>query len=66
MYPFAVLIGQQFSDTPESIMGIVRPLHDPQDEFNKRYSNLLANLNSSVSSGWFNHQERRGEHEAAV
>src|SRR5574343_645700 len=54
MYPFAVLIGQQFSDTPESIMGIVRPLHDPQDEFNKRYSNLLANLNSSVSSGWFN------------
>jgi hypothetical protein len=35
-------------------MGIVRNLHDPQDEYNKRYSNILAHLNSSTHSGWVN------------
>lgn len=53
-YPFVPLISQQFTDDPESIMGIVRNLHDPQDEYNKRYSNLLGHLNSSSHSGWFN------------
>ena len=54
LYPFVPLISQQFTDDPESIMGIVRNLHDPQDEYNKRYSNLLGHLNSNSHSGWFN------------
>lgn len=54
LYPFVPYISRQFSDDPESIMGIVRNLHDPQDEYNKRYSNLLAHLNSSSHSGWLN------------
>lgn len=53
-YPMIPYISRQFSDDPESIMGIVRNLQDPQDEFNKRYSNLLAHLNSSAHSGWLN------------
>ena len=53
-YPFVPYISRRFSDDPESIMGIVRNLHDPQDEYNKRYSNLLAHLNSSSHSGWLN------------
>ena len=54
LYPFVPYISRQFSDDPESIMGIVRNLHDPQDEYNKRYSNILAHLNSSAHSGWLN------------
>lgn len=53
-YPFVTYVSRQFSDDPESIMGIVRNLHDPQDEYNKRYSNILAHLNSSSHSGWMN------------
>lgn len=53
-YPFVPYISRQLSDDPESIMGIVRNLHDPQDEYNKRYSNILAHLNSSAHSGWLN------------
>lgn len=53
-YPFVPLISQNFTDDPESIMGVVRNLHDPQDEYNKRYSNLLGHLNSNSHSGWFN------------
>jgi hypothetical protein len=53
-YPFVPYISRRFADDPESIMGIVRNLHDPQDEYNKRYSNLLAHLNSSSHSGWLN------------
>lgn len=54
LYPFVPYISRQYSDDPESIMGIVRNLHDPQDEYNKRYSNILAHLNSSAHSGWLN------------
>lgn len=53
-YPYVPYLSRQFSDDPESIIGIVRNLHDPQDEYNKRYSNLLAHLNSSSHSGWLN------------
>ena len=53
-YPFVPYISRRFADDPESIMGIVRNLADPQDEYNKRYSNLLAHLNSSSHSGWLN------------
>ena len=53
-YPYVPYVSRQFSDDPESIIGIVRILHDPQDEYNKRYSNLLAHLNSSSHSGWLN------------
>jgi len=53
-YPYVPYIARRFADDPESIMGIVRNLTDPQDEYNKRYSNLLAHLNSSSHSGWFN------------
>lgn len=53
-YPFVPYVSRRFSDDPESIMGIVRNLVDPQDEYNKRYSNLLAHLNSSSHSGWLN------------
>lgn len=53
-YPFCPYISRRLSDDPESIMGIVRNLTDPQDEYNKRYSNLLAHLNSSSHSGWLN------------
>ena len=53
-YPFVPYVSRRFSDDPESIMGIVRNLADPQDEYNKRYSNLLAHLNSSSHSGWLN------------
>ena len=53
-YPFVPYVSRQFGDDPESILGIVRNLHDPQDEYNKRYSNLLAHLNSSSHSGWLN------------
>lgn len=54
LYPFIPYISRQYSDDPESIMGVVRNLHDPQDEYNKRYSNILAHLNSSSHSGWLN------------
>ena len=54
LYPYVPYIARQYSDDPESIMGIVRNLHDPQDEYNKRYSNILAHLNSSAHSGWLN------------
>lgn len=54
LYPYVPYISRQYSDDPESIMGIVRNLHDPQDEYNKRYSNVLAHLNSSAHSGWLN------------
>ncbi len=53
-YPFIPYVGEQFSDDPMSIMGIVRPVRDSQDEYNKRYSQLLAHLNSSAHSGWLN------------
>lgn len=53
-YPFVPYLSRRFADDPESIMGIVRNLADPQDEYNKRYSNLLAHLNSSSHSGWLN------------
>lgn len=53
-YPFVPYISRRFADDPESIMGITRNLIDPQDEYNKRYSNLLAHLNSSSHSGWLN------------
>ena len=54
LYPYVAYISRQFSDDPESIMGVVRNLHDPQQEYNKRYSNLLAHVNSSSHSGWLN------------
>jgi hypothetical protein len=53
-YPYVPYVSQMYQDDPESIMGIVRNLWDPQDEYNKRYSNLLAHSNSSSHSGWIN------------
>lgn len=53
-YPFVPYISRRWADDPESIFGIVRNLWDPQDEYNKRYSNLLAHINSSSHSGWLN------------
>jgi hypothetical protein len=53
-YPYVPYVSRMFQDDPESIMGIVRNLWDPQDEFNKRYSNLLSHSNSSAHSGWIN------------
>lgn len=54
MYPYVPYVSRMLQDDPESIMGIVRNLWDPQDEYNKRYSNLLAHANSSSHSGWLN------------
>ena len=54
LYPFVPYTSRKFSDNPESIKGLVRDLRDPQDEYNKRYSNLLGHLNSSTHSGWLN------------
>lgn len=53
-YPYVPYVSRMLQDDPESIMGIVRNLWDPQDEYNKRYSNLLAHSNSSAHSGWLN------------
>lgn len=53
-YPFVPYISRRWADDPESIFGMVRNLWDPQDEYNKRYSNLLAHVNSSSHSGWLN------------
>lgn len=53
-YPYIPYISRQFSDDPASIQGIVRPIRDPQDEYNKRYNQLLGHLNSSAHSGWIN------------
>lgn len=53
-YPFVPYISRRFADDPESIFGAVRNLWDPQDEYNKRYSNLLAHSNSASHSGWLN------------
>ena len=53
-YPYVPYVSRMLQDDPESIMGIVRNLWDPQDEYNKRYSNLLAHANSSSHSGWLN------------
>ena len=53
-YPYVPYVSRMLQDDPESIMGIVRNLWDPQDEYNKRYSNLLAHANSSSHSGWMN------------
>lgn len=53
-YPYVPYISRKYSDDPESVLGIVQNLIDPQDEYNKRYSNLLAHLNSSAHSGWLN------------
>lgn len=54
LYPYVPYVSRMLQDDPESIMGVVRNLWDPQDEFNKRYSNLLAHSNSSSHSGWIN------------
>lgn len=54
LYPYVPYVSRMLQDDPESIMGIVRNLWDPQDELNKRYSNLLAHSNSSSHSGWLN------------
>lgn len=53
-YPYVPFISQKYGDDPESIMGMVRPLIDPIQEYNKRWSNILAHLNSSSHSGWLN------------
>ena len=53
-YPYVPYVSRMFQDDPESIMGIVRNLWAPQDEYNKRYSNFLAHANSSSHSGWIN------------
>ena len=53
-YPFVPYIARQFTDDPESIQGILRAAEDPQDDINKRRSNLTAHLNSSAHSGWLN------------
>lgn len=53
-YPFVPYISRRWADDPESIFGVVRNLWDPQDEYNKRYSNLLAHVTSSSHSGWLN------------
>ena len=53
-YPFVPYISRRWADDPESVFGVVRNLWDPQDEYNKRYSNLLAHINSSSHSGWLN------------
>lgn len=53
-YPYVPYISRRFSDDAQSIQGIVRPIRDAQDEYNKRYSQLLAHLNSSAHSGWLN------------
>ena len=53
-YPYVPYIARRFADDPESIIGVVRNLQDPQEEYNKRYSNLLAHINSSSHSGWLN------------
>lgn len=53
-YPFVPYISRKWADDPDSIFGVVRNLWDPQDEYNKRYSNLLAHVNSSAHSGWLN------------
>lgn len=53
-YPYVPYIGRRFSDDAQGIHGIVRPIRDAQDEYNKRYSQLLAHLNSSAHSGWLN------------
>jgi hypothetical protein len=53
-YPYVPYVSRMFQDDPGSIMGMVRNLWDPQDEFNKRYSNLLAHSNASSHSGWIN------------
>lgn len=53
-YPFVPYVSRRWADDPESIFGMVRNLWDPQDEYNKRYSNLLAHINSSSHSGWLN------------
>ena len=53
-YPYVPYISRKYSDDPESVLGIVQNLIDPQDEYNKRYSQLLAHLNTSAHSGWLN------------
>lgn len=53
-YPYVPYVSRMLQDDPESIMGIVRNLWDPQDEHNKRYCNILAHANSSSHSGWLN------------
>lgn len=53
-YPFVPYISRRWADDPDSIFGVVRNLWDPQDEYNKRYSNLLAHSNSASHSGWLN------------
>lgn len=53
-YPYIPYISRQYSDDPTSIQGVVRQRRDRQDEINKRYSNLLAHLNSTAHSGYFN------------
>lgn len=53
-YPYVPLISRRWADDPESMFGIVRNIWDPQDEYNKRYSNLLSHVNSSSHSGWLN------------
>jgi hypothetical protein len=53
-YPFIPYISRRFADDPSSIFGITRNLISPQEDLNKRRSNILAHLNSSAHSGWLN------------
>lgn len=51
-YPFTVYVSRQYSDDTDSIQGVIRAVRDAQDEYNKRYGNMLSHLNQSAHSGW--------------
>ena len=53
-FPYGVYVSRKYSDEVDSIQGIVYQNIDSANEINKRYSNLLAHLNSSAHSGWLN------------
>lgn len=53
-FPYSVYVSRRYTNEIESIQGIVFQEIDGLKEINKRYSNLLAHLNNSAHSGWFN------------
>ncbi len=50
--PYIAYFDPEYETMSDKLQGIIRALRDPQDELNKRRSQILHAINSTVLSGW--------------
>ncbi len=50
--PYIAYFDPEYEHMKDKLQGIIRALRDPQDELNKRRSQVLHAINSTVLSGW--------------